>query len=319
MPRSPSILIALSLLSSLAAAAEPSSQPSAESTAVRKDGVAITVLLPRPILPADCQPRFAVRFKNTTADYINLYDVNAFWDWQFQFISTDKHAADPGPWQLRMDKLANRYPIAYKQIKARESLEVPIDLNDPPFTFDFVYAGPMDHLVAPVRQLNAGTYQLTINISLPNPFGRGYHVWTGPLTTDPVEFTVGQRRSDEEQSHPTTQQLAAYDIAINRVTDKLDPNGLWTNGISPVIPLPPNANPEDIIARAVNASLVDGKAYRILRVRPMDHLPSDGTAALLWIGTRPRLLIFSPEGKLGWWSRFYDTDLAPSTTQPTAS
>jgi hypothetical protein len=118
------------------------------------------------------------------------------------------------------------------------------------------------------------------------------------------------------QSHPTTQQVAALDAAIDRVTDKLEPHGLWVNGISPIIALPTNAEPQDIIVRAVNASLVDGKAYRILRVRHMDRLWENATAALLWIGTRPRVLIFFPEGKLGWWSRFYDTQLPRSATQP---
>jgi hypothetical protein len=290
----------------------PSSQPAVESKPVEKDGVAVSVILKPGIISADEQPKIVVRFKNTTADYINLYDVEAFWDWQIQFTSTDEHAAHPGPWKLRMDKILLRYPVAHKQMKAGECVEVVADLNDPPFTFDFVYAGAANKTVPPLRNLSPGTYRMTIAVGLQNPFGAGRHEWVGPVTTDAVELVVC--KPDAAETKPTTQEVSAYDDAINRVTEKLRPNGEWTNGITPGIQLAADAKAGDVIASAVNVQSQECKAYRILRVRRLDRPQGDLSAALLRMGTKTRVLVFFPIGKSGWWTRFYDADPAPPAT-----
>jgi hypothetical protein len=317
----PLILIALALLHIPASAAPPTTapatRPSVESKPAEKDGVSITVAIEQPVIPAGGQPRFVVRFKNTSADYINLYDVEAFWDWRIQFTSTDKQAVYPGPWRLRMAKLPNRYPIAHKQIKAGESLEVAVNLNDPPFTFDFVYEGAQDRLVAPVRRLIPGTYQMAITITLQNPFGPGYHLWAGPLTTQAVEFKASETGANGRESQPTTQEVAAYDDAISQVTKKIEAGGLWMNGGAPNIRLPADAKSEEVIASAVNVSLLGSKVYRILRVQQFDRSGVRMSAALVRVGAKMKILVFFFRGRDGWWSRFYDTDFDLHGSSPT--
>jgi hypothetical protein len=314
------IIVALMSLQRLASALPPTTAPSspqsAESKPVEKDGVSVTVATNQRSISADEQPGFVVRFKNTSADYINLYDVQASWDWQIRFTNTDKRAGHPGPWLLRMDKLPHRYPIAHKQIKAGESLEVAVNLADPPFTFDFVYEGETDKPVAPVRRLGPGKYQMTITITLPNPFGPGHHLWVGPLTTDPLELEVRNPVANGRESQPTAQEIAAYDSAIDQVTKQLEPHGLWLNGGTPEIKLPPDAKPEDVIASAVNRHMLESKAYHILRVRRLDRPTGELSVALVRVGTKTRVLVFFPTGKIGWWTRFYDTDLASPATRP---
>ena len=298
-------------------ATEPSSRPSAEPKPVEKDGVSVSVLLKQRTIPSGEQPKFAVRFSNTTKDYINLYNVGAFCDWHIQFTSTDKRAVHPGPWELRMDKIPNRLDVALEQIKAGESMEVAVDLNDPPFTFDFVHKGAQKKPVAPVRRLSPGTYRVIITIALQSPFGPGPHMWVGPLTTDAVELKVSEAAANAKESQPTAQEVADYDNAINQVVQKLEPGGLWENGSFPEIKLPADAKQEDVIAFAVNMHDLGSKAYRILRVKRLDRSRGDDmSAALVRVGTKPTVLIFYPIGKNGWWTRFYDTDLKPPATQP---
>ncbi len=296
---------------------EPSSRPSAESKPVEKDGVSVSVSLKQRTIPSDEQPKFVVRFGNTTKDYINLYNLKAYCGWHIQFTGTDKRAAHPGPWELRMDKIPSRIDVALEQIKAGESMEVAVDLNDPPFTFDFVYEGAQKKPVAPVRRLGPGTYRVIITIALQNPFGPSPHMWVGPLTTDAVELKVSEAAANAKESSPTAQEVADYDNAIDQVAQKLDPNGLWQNGGFPEIKLPADAKPEDVIASAVNVYDLGSKAYRILRVKRLDRSRGDDmSAALVRVGKSPKVLAFYPTGKSGWWTRFYDTEIKPPTTQP---
>ena len=304
-------------------ATTPSTQPAlAESTPVVKDGVSVTMSPIQQTISTDEQPRFVVRFSNTGGDYINLYDVGAYWDWRFEFARKDKQSEQPGPWVLRMASIIDRHRIEHRQIKAGENTEVAVDLNDPPFTFDFVYGGLVKHLVAPVRHLSAGTYQMTITIALQNPFGPGFHEWTGPLTTEPVELVVRQPLP-KEITKPTPQEIVAYDEAIHRMTANLQPDGLWQNGVSPDINLPKNATAEDVIDAAVNQTVLASKEYRVLRMQPFSSsgLPRavSGSAALLQVGQSFKVLIFFPYGNAGWWTRFYDTTISLPATRPVAS
>src|SRR3954469_23661944 len=131
-----------------------------------------------------------------------------------------------------------------------------------------------------LRRLPPGRYQLTAQVSLTSPFGPGYFEWLGPVTTQPIEITI----TPAQPQAVTTEQLAAYDAAIDKTTAKLLPNGLWMNGMSPRIDLPKDAGADDVIDMAVNNSSLGTKAYRILRVKPFspDNMPGtpSGSAAL---------------------------------------
>ena len=288
-----------------------STQPAVESKEIVKDGVAVTVLVRKATVSADEQPEFIVRFKNVGTEYRNLYDVTAYWKWAIDLTNTDPKATDPGPWRLRMNALPGRAPIDHRQIQPGEGTDVTVNLNDPPFTFAYTYAGSMLQLVPPTRHLNPGHYRLTVAVALTNPFGEGYFEWAGPVTTDPIEVTI----TEATAKAATKEELVAYDAAIARVTDTLQPGGLWRNGRSPAIDLPKNAATEEVIDAAVNATSLDSKAYRVLRVQPFagKGVPgaASGSAALLQVGKSYKVVILLPPEISGWWSRFYDTDLLP--------
>jgi len=290
-------------------ATAPATRAAVVSKPVVKDGVSISVLTDRATIAAGEQPEFAVRFLNTSADYINLYDVDAFWDWTFEFTNVEKGVPEPGPWRLKMDSIPHRYPIAHKQIKAGESLDLAINLNDPPFTFVYEYAGPMRRTIMPVRHLSPGTYQMRITIGLKNPFGPGYHLWEGPATSEPIEFTIAKADPKAKEVKPSAEEISAYDAAIKHVTEKLQPFGLWMNGMSPDIKLPKSADAEDVIAAAVNMNTSMSKRYEILRVQPFDRLQKGASAGLVRVGKEVKVLVFFSTGETGWWTRFYDTEL----------
>lgn len=299
------LVFALILIPHTALAANPAATQSA-----KKDGVSITVSLKQQAISTSEQPFFTVRFTNIDNDYINLYDVKAYCDWDIEFIPAAKEGVKPVPLHLKMDKLPRRIPIAHLQIKPTESLEVPIDLNDPPFTFHFETAHPGDH--APViRHLPPGNYQVALTIKLTQPFGPGTREWEGPLTTKPIALTVGPPNPDQD-APPTPEQSAAYTAAIHRWTDKFD--GLWLNGRAPQINLPSDAKPEDVIEAAVNQTVLESKAYRILQTEPfiketMVPKIAPGTTAVVMVGKAYKVVIIFPYEKSGWWSRFYDAEI----------
>jgi len=319
------ILIALMLAAHPARAGEPaksvSTQPAIiESKPAVKDGVAITVALKQQAISTDDQPHLVVRFTNVAGDYINLYDVNAYFDWEMEFRPAAKDGAKPLPLLLKMDKLPHRIAIAHLQIKPTESLEVPINLNDPPFTFHYESGEAADHAGGPkIRHLAPGNYQVALTIKLNNPFGKGYHQWSGPLTTEPVELVVGPPNPDQNAA-PTAEQSAAYSAAIHRWTDKFD--GLWLNGRFPEIDLPRDARVEDVIEAAVNRTILESKVYHILKTEPFVKKGSPeikpGTASLVQVGKAYKVVIVFPFENRGWWSRFYDAEVAGAATRGAA-
>jgi len=312
------------LLSVPLPAAEPTkpaaTQPVSETTPVEKEQVAVSLVLQRASFSTDEQPEFSVRFKNVGRDYINLYDVAAYWNWKIVLVNADGQAHQRGPWRLRMNAIPLRHPIDHRQIKPGESTDVLVNLNDPPFTFAYENVGPSDgKKIQPIRSLPSGRYHLVATVALTHPFGDGHHEWSGPVTTEAIDLTV----TESTPTPPTKHELAAYDAGIARVTGKLQSGGLWLNGSFPKINLPSDAKTDDVIDAAVNQTIIDSKAYRVLRVQPFnrDDIPGSvsGSAALLRIGKAHKVVVLFPIEKSGWWSRFYDTEFElPKNASPSA-
>jgi hypothetical protein len=287
--------------------------PVAESAPVDKDNVAVTVVLERASFSADAQPIFKLRFQNVGDEYRNLYNVAAYWNWTVVLTRSEPDALEKGEWRLKMNSRPHGRPIEHRQIKAGESTEVLVDLNEPPFTFAYVPTEPTDDKQPrPVKHLPPGRYKLTATVSLTHPFGEGYKQWTGPVTTKPVELTITAAARHKD----TPAERAAYAAAIARVTDQLRPDGLWMNGISPRISAARDSKLEDVIDEIVNQSTFESKAYRVLRVEPFERDeapgPVTGSAALLRVNNSYKVLVFFPFQTEGWWSRFYDTDFKPN-------
>lgn len=328
MQQWPLILIAMAMFPNVVSAVAPttshSRRPSVESEPVEKDGLAISLVTGRSSFSADAQPEFVVRFKNVGKDYRNLYDVVAYWNWTIQLLNTDPQSPEPGPWRLHMHSIPLRVPIEHRQIKPGESTDVSVDLNDPPFTFNYSHAanskGLQAGLVRSTRFLAPGHYRLSAVVAVPKfPIGEDHHFWLGPVTTNGIELTIAK----SPQKTETREELAACDAAIARVTDALQPGGLWTNGGFPAIQLPKDAKTEDVIDAAVNQTILDSKDYRVQRVRPFERgqMPGSvsGSAALVRVGKAFKVAILFPVGPEAWWSRFYDTELTLPTTRPAAA
>ena len=101
---------------------------------------------------------------------------------------------------------------------------------------------------------------------------------------------------------------------IDQLTDHLNSQfGLWINGESPYIGLPPEATPEQVINQAIKLTGFDQgqiKTYTIREMRRV-NLNEDGTnkysAILLDSDCGKKIILFRYEGeRLGWWTRFYD-------------
>jgi hypothetical protein len=301
-------------------ASAPATKPVPESQGVTIDNVSVSIVLVRPTISTDEQPEFLMRFKNVGKEgYRNLYDVGAYWKWTIQATPTDpKVASKPRPWRLGMNATSHAPNIEHRQIKPGERTDVVVNLNDPPFTFVYTDASVTDQLVAPIRHLAPGRYKLTAQVSLTSPFGPGYFEWIGPATTQPIELTVTLAKPQAV----TKEEQAAYDAAIDKVTAKLPPNGLWSNGRFPQIDLPKNASVDEVIDMAVNNSSLGSKVYHILSVKPFsrENMPGTlaGKAALVQVGKAYKVVIFFPTEQTGWWSRFYDADMALPQTVPGA-
>jgi hypothetical protein len=283
----------------------------AKSKAVEKDGISATISLARQIMLADEQPSLKLRFENTARDYINLYDVDACWNWQFVFTKLDAAKGTPKTWKLKFDVNSQSHPLAHKQVKPGESCETTIDLSsDPPYTFRYV--GEEDRIEESkrLRYLNPGKYELRATVSLKAPFGKGYHHWTGPLTTEPVPFTVLDRK---HRAEPSKKDLAAYEKALQPVI-KLTSDGtggLWMNGLFPEIKLAKTSEPADVIAAVVNVnrSNLGTKAYHILLIKRLEDEGGKRFVALISVGKVSKALLCFPIAEDQWWSRTYDVSI----------
>jgi hypothetical protein len=308
-----SIFIITLLVTVSAFGADPATKavpkPAAESKPVEKDGIAIIISTQKDKLKSDEQPEFVVRFTNTSKDYVNLYDVEAYGDWVMTFSKNLPKGAPCETWKVRFDKIASGNNLVHKQLKPGESLEVAVGLSDPLFTFGYEFAGPESKVLPRRRHLGPGDYRLELTISLKNPFGPGHHLWCGPLKTEPVDFTIANESSTTQ---PTEREIAAFDKAMEPTIELTrEKNGLWLNGGFPEIKLPDGAEAEDVIAAAVNVnrSNLGSKGYRVLRLRQLDGETDKKAAALISVGKSTKVLIFFSLGKGKWWTRFYKADL----------
>jgi hypothetical protein len=90
--------------------------------------------------------------------------------------------------------------------------------------------------------------------------------------------------------------------------------GLWINGTYPIIDLPPNAKPKEVLAEAVQKCGFDKghiTSYKIQEIRELTKLKvGDGEppymAALIESDLGTKIFLFRPESNNRWWVRFCD-------------
>lgn len=113
---------------------------------------------------------------------------------------------------------------------------------------------------------------------------------------------------------PVAERLSAPSDPIDALVAKLSKTqGMWLNGISPVIEMPEGAPIEDLVAEFFQKVNYDGgpigsqRIAEIRRVTIPPGLSSDEFIAVLVntnLGRKILLLQYSKSG--GWWSRVYD-------------
>ncbi len=327
------LLVGVSLVFPGHGFAQPPATAPAPAELVDKYGVSVALVLKQSFVPAGEQPRVVVRFTNHGDDYMNFNNGKAYCDWRFEFRSISDDPKEHSRWVVRFDTIDIRKPHSIEQAKAGESCETDVNLNDPLFTFKYERVG-VDKNDAPktVEMLPPGKYELTATLAMEPFFIRDpKHMWEGSAITAPVEIDIRDYAPGQEPHKPTEQELAAYSLAIARVTDQLaDGHGLWTNGFWYNIKLPDDAAPHDIVASVVNQSTVGSKAFKVLHVLSVPTDPNipqrTMSAALVQVGKEHKVFIFWPNSRdrrdnpakevLGWSARFYDTTLTPPATQP---
>jgi len=91
-------------------------------------------------------------------------------------------------------------------------------------------------------------------------------------------------------------------------------SGLWINGCFPIIELPPDAKPDQVLAAAVKMTGFDQghiKSCEILKVRQVELITGGKetfSAALIKSDLGTKILLFKPEKNNRWWTRFYDVE-----------
>jgi hypothetical protein len=89
-------------------------------------------------------------------------------------------------------------------------------------------------------------------------------------------------------------------------------HGLWVNGIYPIIDLPPDAKPGEVVNLAIKITEFDQghiKTYKMQEIREVrlntGQLESY-QAALIESDLGTKIFLFKPERNNRWWTRFYD-------------
>jgi hypothetical protein len=168
----------------------PASAPAPRpSTNVIKDGLSVTVTLPKTTFAVNEPIRFTVQFKNISDKGFVLYDPSHFWNWRITFEDQRKI----GPW--RVSKLFDELlALAPRTLKPGDSADVPVSLEQGKTRpFEFVWEGLQRKIVEPVKSLPIGRYQLVIEMDLkggPPKQDWAFPFWTGQIKTEPVEFEI---------------------------------------------------------------------------------------------------------------------------------
>lgn len=99
-------------------------------------------------------------------------------------------------------------------------------------------------------------------------------------------------------------------------------NGMWINGCYPIINLPPDAKPAEVLAQAVQMSGFDQghiKTYAMQEIRQIQlntGRMETYSAALVQSDLGKKIFLFKPEKGNRWWTRFYDVQQGPAKPTP---
>ncbi len=179
------------------------------SKPAEKDGLQVTVTLPKAAFAADEQPKFTVKFKNVSDKPFALHDIDWFWDWSIRF----DNLTSMGPWQLRLGAKVERAQDSVRTCvcKPGETVEMLVDLtSQAAFPFDFYWYGEQTKQpVPPQKQLEPGKYRLTVVVNLKEgPVRQNEVFWAGQITTNPLEFEIADKQDKADAAPALTVTIA---------------------------------------------------------------------------------------------------------------
>ena len=150
---------------------------------------------------------------------------------------------------------------------------------------------------------------MEVTPSLQKGSGQVPGMWSGRAGPSRLDFEVKQ----VPEFKPTKEQLDSWNQAIDTAATVLNtPGRLWVNGSFPQVELPASASTEDIVAEAVNGTILGSKAYKVLLTRDLaghDRI----SAALVTVGKKCFVMLYYYIADNRWWTRFYD---APTVKPP---
>jgi len=138
---------------------------------------------------------------------------------------------------------------------------------------------------------------------------------------------LGRKRKDYNMKHLPTLLCAtmifascvgpkvATPDAIDALVTKINATQwMWINGIYPIIELPSDSTPDQVLTAAVKVTGFDQghiKTYKIHDIREVQlntGQPETYSAALVESEFGPKIFLFKPEKNNRWWTRFYDVE-----------
>ena len=94
---------------------------------------------------------------------------------------------------------------------------------------------------------------------------------------------------------------------VDRLVSRLSSDGLWQNGVTPVLPLPANATTEEIVSREFSGQAVSYKILRVRQVHIQGSQPDFYTAILIQTDAGDKIALCRYDKSMsGWWVHIYD-------------
>ncbi|MBI3202845.1 MAG: hypothetical protein HYZ29_15000 [Myxococcales bacterium] len=123
-----------------------------------------------------------------------------------------------------------------------------------------------------------------------------------------------EQQAPAENDASTAPSAAAGEDAISERVKQLDAHGLWTNGMSPHIPLPSTASTAEVVAKVLAVVGFDKghvKTHRVVTEREVqvgtDPKPYRAAIVESDLGKKVLFMRYEPDSSR-WWSRVYDAN-----------
>jgi RNA polymerase sigma factor (sigma-70 family) len=198
--------------------------PKASEPAI-KDGLSVTVLPERTVFAVDQPLAFKLTFKNVSKETFLLFDAAWTYDYGVRFFGVPAG----GPWSATSVRNVDRPPPDVSDSKALApgaSLDVKLLLDA-----GYRYAHELKDS-APAAHLAKGRYRVVVTrkfVKSPAEALWKHNHWTGDVTTQPVEFAIGDQASPLQEKLPAAlEQLAAGKGDLTQLTVTYDnTHPLW--------------------------------------------------------------------------------------------